>query len=65
MTKREWKIHVKFYLENIHEGVHCRYGRRKKLGMDLKKQGVGNWIGFSWLSLRSNGYKADADGVVK
>jgi hypothetical protein len=41
------------------------YDRRKKLGMDLKKQGVRNWTGFSWLSMRPDGYKADADGVVK
>jgi hypothetical protein len=43
------------------------YDRRKKLGMDLKKQGVRQWIAFSWLSMRPNGYKADADadGVVK
>jgi hypothetical protein len=43
------------------------YDRRKRLGIDLKKQGVGKRTGFSWLSMRPNGYKADsdADGVVK
>jgi len=45
--------------------VPLLYDRRNKLGMDLKKQGVRNWTVFSWLTMRSNGYKADADGVVK
>ena len=35
--------------------------------MDLQKQVVGKWIGFSWLSMQPNVYKADLDagGVEK